>query len=57
VRRVYIEQEGKQRPLGILALEDKIVQKAVILVLDAIYEEDLLPCFYGYRPGRGPRTR
>lgn len=55
VRRVYIEQEGKQRPLGILALEDKIVQKAATFVLDAIYEQDFLPCSYGYRPGRGPQ--
>jgi len=55
VRRVYIEQEGKRRPLGIPALEDKIVQKAVALVLEAIYEEDFLPCSYGYRPGRGPQ--
>ena len=55
VRRVYIEQEGKQRPLGILVLEDKIVQKAATFVLDAIYEQDFLPCSYGYRPGRGPQ--
>jgi group II intron reverse transcriptase/maturase len=55
VRRVYIEQEGKRRPLGVPALEDKIVQKAVTLVLEAIYEEDFLPCSYGYRPGRGPQ--
>ncbi|HXX38564.1 MAG TPA: group II intron reverse transcriptase/maturase [bacterium] len=55
VRRVYIEQEGKQRPLGIPALEDKIVQKAVVSILDAIYEQDFLPCSYGYRPGRGPQ--
>jgi len=49
------EQEGKRRPLGVPALEDKIVQKAVALVLEAIYEEDFLPCSYGYRPGRGPQ--
>lgn len=55
VRRVYIEQEGKQRPLGLPVLEDKIVQKAATLVLDAIYEQDFLPCSYGYRPGRGPQ--
>jgi group II intron reverse transcriptase/maturase len=53
VRRVYIEQAGKQHPLGIPALEDKIVQKAAALVLEAIYEQDFLPCSYGYRPGRG----
>ncbi len=55
VRRVYIEQEGgKVRPLGVSSLEDKIVQKAVVLVLEAIYEQDFLPCSYGYRPGRSP---
>ena len=55
VRRVYIEQEGKRRPLGIPALEDKIIQRAVVSILDAIYEQDFLPCSYGYRPGRGPQ--
>jgi len=55
VRRVYIEQEGKRRPLGIPALEDKIVQGAVVSILNAIYEQDFLPCSYGYRPGRGPQ--
>jgi group II intron reverse transcriptase/maturase len=55
VRRVYIEQEGKRRPLGIPALEDKIVQRAVVSILDAIYEQDFLPCSYGYRPSRGPQ--
>ncbi len=53
LRRVYIEQEGKLRPLGIPSLEDKIVQKAVALVMEAIYERDFLPCSYGYRPSRG----
>jgi len=52
VRRVYIEQDGKHRPLGIPALEDKIVQRAVVSILEAIYEQDFLPCSFGYRPGR-----
>lgn len=52
VRRVYIEQDGKRRPLGIPALEDKIVQRAVVSIVDAIYEQDFLPCSFGYRPGR-----
>lgn len=52
VRRVYIEQDGKRRPLGIPALEDKIVQRAVVSILEAIYEQDFLPCSFGYRPGR-----
>ena len=43
----------KQRPLGIAALEDKIVQRAVVAVLNAIYEEDFLGFSYGFRPGRG----
>ena len=55
VRRVYIEQEGKQRPLGLPVLEDKIVQKAATSVLDAIFEQDFLPFSYGYRPNRGPQ--
>jgi group II intron reverse transcriptase/maturase len=53
VRRAYIEQDGKRRPLGIPALEDKIVQRAVVSILEAIYEQDFLPCSFGYRPGRG----
>ena len=44
--------DGKQRPLGIAALEDKIVQRAVVAVLNAIYEEDFLGFSYGFRPGR-----
>jgi len=56
IKRCFIRKEnGKQRPLGIPALEDKIVQKAVAMILEAIYEQDFLPCSYGYRPGRGAK--
>jgi group II intron reverse transcriptase/maturase len=56
VRRKYIPKgDGKRRPLGILVLEDKLVQCAVTQILLAIYEADFLPCSYGYRPGRGPQ--
>ena len=52
-RRRYIPKaDGRQRPLAIAALEDKIVQRAVITVLNAIYEEDFLGFSYGFRPGR-----
>ncbi len=53
-RRVYIAKpDGRQRPLAVAALEDKIVQRAVQTVLNAIYEEDFLGFSYGFRPGRG----
>jgi RNA-directed DNA polymerase len=53
-RRVYIPKpDGRQRPLAVAALEDKIVQRATVAVLSAIYEEDFLGFSYGFRPGRG----
>jgi RNA-directed DNA polymerase len=51
-RRFIPKADGNQRPLGITALEDKIVQRAVVVVLSAIYEEDFLGFSYGFRPGR-----
>jgi retron-type reverse transcriptase len=53
-RRVYIPKpDGGQRPLAVAALENKIVQRAVAALLNAIYEEDFLGFSYGFRPGRG----
>jgi len=55
VRRVHIPKGGSStetRPLGIPTLEDKILQRAVVMLLEPIYEQDFLDCSYGFRPGR-----
>ena len=55
VRRVHLEKPGtsKTRPIGIPTLEDKILQRAVLMVVEPVYEQDFLDCSYGFRPGRG----
>src|SRR5918995_6770257 len=55
VRRVHIPKGGSStetRPLGIPTLEDKVLQRAVVMLLEPIYEQDFLDCSYGFRPGR-----
>jgi RNA-directed DNA polymerase len=54
VRRVYIPKGtgSETRPIGIPTFEDKILQRAVVMVLEAVYEQDFLDCSYGFRPGR-----
>ena len=57
VRRVFItKDDGRQRPLGVTALEDKIAQRATVEVLNGIYETDFLGFSYGYRPGKSPHN-
>ena len=55
VKRAYIPKgdgKGGVRPIGIPALEDKVLQRAVVMVLTSLYEQDFLPCSFGFRPGR-----
>lgn len=56
VRRVHIPKDGvqsKTRPIGIPTLQDKVLQRAVLMVLEPVYEQEFMNCSYGFRPGRG----
>ncbi len=56
-KRIYLSKpDGQQRPIGIASLEDKLVQKAVVWVMQSIYEEDFVNFSYGHRPGRSQHT-
>ena len=53
LRRIYIDKEdGRKRPISVPSLDDKIVQRATVALLNAIFEQDFLNCSYGFRPGR-----
>ncbi len=54
MRRVYISKGtgSETRPIGIPTIEDKVLQRAVAMILETIYEQDFLDCSYGFRPGR-----
>src|SRR5258708_40340816 len=54
LRRFITKDDGRQRPLGVTALKDKIAQRATVMVLNGIYETDFLGFSYGYRPGKRP---
>jgi RNA-directed DNA polymerase len=56
LRRFITKDDGRQRPLGVTALEDKIAQRATVMVLNGIYETDFLGFSYGYRPGKSPHN-
>lgn len=55
VKRAYLEKEdGSQRPIGMPVFEDKVVQRAVVMLMAAVYEQDFYDCSYGFRDGRSP---